>query len=262
MASSPYRDILDEIKFAINHNFDGIEISIEYPNASPESLAKRRREIIELLSSYPLTRLAHAPAFLNICDAHHSVWEATLRELVRVLEVAYQLDVKLVTVHPGYLWPNMTRETALGNLISALETLLHAASDFGLTLGLENLPPPPRGFFTEPEDFRRLFRRLKDERLKFVFDFAHASIGSRASPFSFIDLLFEEMRHIHLSDNLGEKDNHLPLGTGRVDYRGMIERLKSKGYDRTMTLEVFSEDSDYLLLSKKKVEALLRDEAR
>ncbi|MEM3737567.1 MAG: sugar phosphate isomerase/epimerase family protein [Candidatus Bathyarchaeia archaeon] len=256
MASSPFLDILDEIRFAAFHKFDGIEISIEHPNSTPEHLNKRIEDILGLLSSYPLVRLAHTPIFINICDAYDTVREASLKELLKALEVAYLLEIKFLTVHPGYLRPNITKETAIRNLISSLEALLSKADNLGITLGLENLPPPPLGYFTEPGDFKSLFQQFNTDRLKLVFDFAHANIGGSTSPFIFIEQLFDKLGHIHLSDNFGDRDSHLPLGAGKVKYEELIARLRGKGYDGTLTLEVFSDDREHLLLSKRKVEAL------
>lgn len=56
--------------------------------------------------------------------------------------------------------------------------------------------------------------------------------------------------------SFGDSDRHLPLGAGTLDYEKFISELKRLGYDDTITLEVFSRDRDYLLLSKRKLEAL------
>ena len=58
--------------------------------------------------------------------------------------------------------------------------------------------------------------------------------------------------HIHLHDNDGQRDLHLPMGTGIIDWDALIKTLK-RIYDGTITLEVFSRDKDYVLLSQKKL---------
>jgi sugar phosphate isomerase/epimerase len=59
------------------------------------------------------------------------------------------------------------------------------------------------------------------------------------------------LRHVHLHDNKGgNADLHLPLGSGNLDLRHQIQLLRATGYDRTITLEVFSEDKHYFAYSR------------
>lgn len=61
--------------------------------------------------------------------------------------------------------------------------------------------------------------------------------------------------HVHLSDNFQRFDDHLPLGVGRIDWNQALRLIRKVGYDGTMTMEVFSPDRDYVLLSAQKVRA-------
>lgn len=63
--------------------------------------------------------------------------------------------------------------------------------------------------------------------------------------------------HIHLHDNLQNLDLHLPMGCGNIDWERTLKCLK-KYYDGTITLEVFSRDRDYVLLTKEKLARLWR----
>ncbi len=49
----------------------------------------------------------------------------------------------------------------------------------------------------------------------------------------------ENIRHIHLTDNFGENDDHLPLGDGNYDYTEFAGFLRDFPY--TITLEVVKE---------------------
>ncbi|NJN67583.1 MAG: sugar phosphate isomerase/epimerase [Chloroflexaceae bacterium] len=61
------------------------------------------------------------------------------------------------------------------------------------------------------------------------------------------------MVHVHLSDNRLRRDDHMPLGAGRIGWPRVIQLIQKTGYDDTITLEVFSTDPDYVLLSARKV---------
>src|SRR5690606_2205168 len=59
------------------------------------------------------------------------------------------------------------------------------------------------------------------------------------------------LKHVHLHDNKGgTADLHLPLGCGTIDIAHYVRLLKNKGYDSTITLEVFSDDRTYLSHSR------------
>ena len=83
-------------------------------------------------------------------------------------------------------------------------------------------------------------------------------MGSRGGKrlFDFIDRFHDRIGHIHANDNFGKEDNHLPIGTGTVDFLKVIKALKKVAYDATITLEVFSRDRDYLKISKEKLKAM------
>ena len=58
---------------------------------------------------------------------------------------------------------------------------------------------------------------------------------------------------MHLSENDGTADQHLPLGAAprsSTDWPKHMKKLKAAGYDGTITLEVFANDREYLLLSR------------
>jgi len=198
---------------------------------------------------------------VNICDSSEAIRRASLKETIKTLEAAHHLDIGFLTVHPGFLWPVMTGEKALKKTCKSLKELLRVADDFNLILGLENLPPrffPPRGYFNRIEEFDVVFSEIASQRLKLVLDVAHASFFESDPPLKFIDKFYEKLAHVHLSDNLGQRDDHLPLGAGIVDYKTPVRELRRRNYSGTITLEIFSKDRDYLLIGRRKLEELLR----
>ena len=50
--------------------------------------------------------------------------------------------------------------------------------------------------------------------------------------------------HIHWHDNHGKRDEHLPIGEGLIDHVETVKALKYIDYDRTITLEVFTNSND------------------
>jgi len=261
MMGSSFADPAKEIEFAGKHNFQGFELAFEYPETTPEQIFRRSKQILDAFSRYTLIRMGHTQSFVNICDPSEAIRRASIQETIKALEAAHMLDIGFLTVHPGFLWPVMKGNKALKKTCESLKALLKAAEDLNLILGVENLPPrffPPRGYFSRTEEFDVVFSEIASQRLKLVLDVAHANFPESDQPLNFIDRFYEKLAHVHLSDNLGQRDEHLPLGAGIVDYKTSIEELRRRNYSGTVTLEIFSKDRDYLMMSKKKLEELLR----
>jgi len=256
--NDPFKDLPREIEFVGEHGFQGIELVFEYPT-TPEVVLAEKNKVLDALSSYSLVKIAHTQAFVDICNVYETVRKASLEETFKALETAHALDIRFLTLHAGYVWPVLSKDEALKRSYASIEKLLGKAEELDLILGIENLPV--RGF-TRVVDFERLFSRIKSDRLRFVFDVAHTSFRESDSSRDFIRNLYGKMGHVHLSDNLGERDDHLPLGLGKVDYETAVRELIESGYDRTITLEIFVKDKEYLLFSKRKLEQLIKKEVK
>ena len=83
---------------------------------------------------------------------------------------------------------------------------------------------------------------------------AHADGGA-----GFIRRHRSRILHVHVSDNNGREDQHLPIGCGTVDFPRLLSQLKRAGYDGTFTLEIFVSDRQYLLLGREKLKRLWKE---
>jgi sugar phosphate isomerase/epimerase len=124
--------------------------------------------------------------------------------------------------------------------------LAERAAPHGIQIMVEHVPDRITGI----DDIRNILDR--DRRLGFHLDVGHANIGGDRLE-GLLKAFADRLRHVHLSDNRGREDDHMPLGAGRIDWPRAIRLVKRAGYDGTITLEVFATDRDYLLLSAEKV---------
>ena len=72
-----------------------------------------------------------------------------------------------------------------------------------------------------------------------------------ASVIEYIKTFRDRIIHIHWHDNHGKQDEHLPIGEGFIDHQNAVKGLKEIGYDRTITLEVFTNNNDARLSADK-----------
>lgn len=105
------------------------------------------------------------------------------------------------------------------------------AETYPVRIFIENSPD------LDPQPIRELMRRIPDRRVGVCLDFGHAHY-SRVPLSGWFDALGDRIGYLHLSDNNGAYDDHLPLGAGTVDW-GEADRLRrGLAGEIPMTLEV------------------------
>ena len=65
----------------------------------------------------------------------------------------------------------------------------------------------------------------------------------------FIDEFGPKIKHVHVSDNEGEVDSHLPIGEGTISWEESIGALKNIGFDGWIVIESYgkiAESIEYL----------------
>ena len=81
--------------------------------------------------------------------------------------------------------------------------------------------------FTEPEEFIEFYERTGSS-LGLAFDVGHANVGSNVK--RFLDLLADKIGVVHVHDNDGASDSHKMIGSGTVDWKYVILKLRSSGF--------------------------------
>ena len=94
-----------------------------------------------------------------------------------------------------------------------------------------------------------------------TLDTGHANIGNPGGRriLEFIEKLGHRIGHLHISDNFGERDDHIPLGAGRIDFLKIVSALKQCEYADTATFEIFSEDRRELKMSRDRFDEMLAE---
>jgi len=250
--TNPFEDPLSEFRYALD-NFSGVELSMDFPKSLPDALLKIKEQISGLLDSTSLARVAHMPCYANLAEVYPPVRRAHMAFLEESMDCARMLGFVKLVVHAGFLsgLGRKARDSARSLALDGLAKVESFAREHSLEVCIEN-NPPSAGLFSSPAELKEL---LDTFGFKFTLDAGHMNLSG--APLSkMLDAAGSRLAHIHLHDNFGDHDKHLPLGVGTFDYPSFISELKRSGYDETITLEVFSRDRDYLLLSKKKLESL------
>jgi sugar phosphate isomerase/epimerase len=167
----------------------------------------------------------------SICQGSKSALFAHLADLDRTcfesLELAKCIGVKKAVIHFFTCNPMSFDEK-----ITLLTRLHERAARYNISLCLENTEE-------NTSTLKQIFESIPF--LSFCLDIGHANLFSN-NPIDFIDVFSERLEHIHVSDNRGgdseQDDLHLPPGEGTVNFHRVFSALKSKSYDKTMTIEL------------------------
>jgi sugar phosphate isomerase/epimerase len=116
--------------------------------------------------------------------------------------------------------------------------ILRYAEDHGVDALIENVPGPVPFYLRAVHDFTRFFDELGAE-VGMTFDVGHANIISETR--LFLERFGPSIRHIHVSDNLGDSDNHLPIGEGGIGWKETMDAIKRTGFDGWIVIEAITD---------------------
>jgi sugar phosphate isomerase/epimerase len=241
----PAHDVVSEIKWIASMGFDFVDLTLEPPLASA-----RRIDVSAIRAALEASHLGvigHTAYYLPLCSPFESLRRAAVEELNLCLEIFAALGAEWMNIHPDRHAPLHDRKFIIERNLQSIRELLAVAREFSVGLMIENLPG---GFNT----VRHLGELLDPEpELGLHLDIGHANL---LVDYNTTDELLAaygpRLRHVHLHDNKGgSADLHLPLGAGNIDTAQYVRSLQASGYDRTITLEVFTPDRRHLAYSRE-----------
>lgn len=242
-ANNPRKKILEEIKWIGKNNFDFIDLFLEEDGTAPEKIDVE--EVKRLLEKYKLDAVGHTAYYLPIGSPIKSLRGVAVREIIRYLAVFNRLEVKFVTIHANWAGGMFSAQEGIKFQTETLRELIKQARKYNINLMYEPMDKKEDTI----ENVSAVLSRVPE--LFLHIDTGHTSLFGRKAE-QFIREFYQRLKHVHLHDNDKIRDLHLPLGCGNIDWKRIIKVLK-RYYDGTITLEIFSRDRDYVLLSKEKL---------
>jgi sugar phosphate isomerase/epimerase len=245
--NNPVRNPLEEIDWIGRHGFDFVDFTLEPPAADPDQIDAAA--IRAARDRHRLGVVAHTAYYLPFGTPFASIREACLSEFRRALRMAHQIGATVMNAHyskaPGFF----SKEQVVEWHVEVLARLCEEGTSLGVTIVLEHVP------FGGGEQLEYIVAIMeKVPLLPFHLDSGHAKLERGYDRWDeYLDRLGHKLLHVHLSENDSTADQHLPLGAAprsTTDWPQHIKKLKATGYDGTITLEVFSPQKEYLLLSR------------
>ena len=241
--NNPRRNLQKEIEWIGTNKFDFIDLFLEEDKSAYEKINTEKTR--ELLMKYGLFATGHTAWYLPFGSPMKALREAAISEASKYMEVFGRLGVRFVTVHAHWPGGMFSAREGISFQVESLKSLVEISGEHNIQLMYEPIDTPEDNLTNVAAVLRSV------PELLFHLDIGHANLHGR-TPQQFIREFHQRLAHVHLHDNLRNLDLHLPIGCGNIDWHQSIKTLKEY-YDGTITLEIFSRDRDYLLLSREKL---------
>ena len=174
----------------------------------------------------------HAPfAELAACAIDPKARELARLRYRQSVEISLSLGIRRLVIHGGYIpyvyWP----ETYVNESVRFWKEFLEDAPQ-DLLIVLENVMEPG------PEMLVEIAKGVGDERLGLCLDIGHANtVVSKTPPIQWIEPMAPYLRHVHIHNNHGERDEHNTLGEGSIPMEEVLGTILCLCPEADFTIE-------------------------
>lgn len=231
----PYRMVRDNIRRIV-----ALEVGTEiyFDNDIVEEVGLHEvKETARMLSDAGIISTVHAP-FMDLSPggADRMVRKTTKEKLMKSVEIGNLLNARGVVCHGGYnKWFFDSRQQLwLEASIDTWKDVLKEAGD-ALPVMVENI------FEENPSPLLELFDYFKGRNFYLCFDSGHFNLFSQVSVDDWLLPFEKRIKEMHLHDNHGQWDEHLPIGMGTFPFPDLKAILQRLGNDIIFTAEIHSE---------------------
>lgn len=200
------------LETAINDGFKLMEMLCEGPYW-PRNMLTMDESEFEIFNSYDVDVFLHAPTIdLNPGSLNPGIRKETLIQLYETVDLACKIGAKAITTHPGLIHrlEERVRNRGIRYSIETLQKANEYAEERDVIFSVENMPYRYAYFCnTAPE--HEYFVKKCDSYA--TVDTGHANTCDDTESF----FKMKKIAYYHLSDNDGQKDQHLALGEGTFD---------------------------------------------
>ena len=148
-----------------------------------------------------------------------------------------------MTIHPGLanFMLESIRDYNTIQLSIALKKLLDYTRDLNLSIGLENMPKNTH-IMLDQDNIAEILNSIGRTDLFLTYDTSHFYTNDGD-----VNLLWEQfhkiIKNVHLVENFTtDSDTHPPLGSGKVDFKKILETIRNYQYKGALIIELSSNE--------------------
>ncbi|MBW5411158.1 sugar phosphate isomerase/epimerase, partial [Brachyspira hampsonii] len=203
------------------------------------------------LNKYRYIKLSSLHYNGSIFDLDEKINSKNIEQMKNYIELVRNLKPVSIVMHPGVFGeggfaknlPNYQKaveilgsERVKEKVAENIRYFGEFANTYGIKIAVENIFKGR--IYSKIDDLIDLVNTVNMENVGFCLDVGHGNYdGINIS--ETIRLMKDKLFELHLSDNLGDRDAHLPIGFGNIDWVSVINTLREIGYKGTATFEFF-----------------------
>lgn len=249
-------EIADYERMLKENKYVGVEIFYPY-RKTQEEIETYKNAIMTYLKYNP-EMVCHLPYGADSNLATYENLEEVMSRMKKAMDFASLFGVKKLTLHPGSCDGTLERADAINLCAKNVKELCKYADQYGMTVMLENLIGTQELMRT-PEEYFEIKEKVNEPNLKFIFDVAHFHAsqfdnGDVQGILDFVEKVKNDLYHLHISDNDGNRDMHARIGVGNIDFVSYFKKLDEVGYTGLFSSEVLYNDSADLEMTANDME--------
>lgn len=231
------------------HTFNTYWDQNVYPEADDEDRAFA--EQIHALANQKGMKLSSYHFVGSVLDEDDPEQKRVRHYMQKSLDIYSVLEPGVFVVHPGtfsdggFKKNKVVHQASLEKwgaeethrrVVENLRWFGERAAEKGIRLAIENIYGGR--FYSQIDELINLVEEVNLDNVGFCLDVGHANVDG-VDILSAVQRMGRKLYEIHLHDNNGKKDQHLPIGFGIVNWIEVIEALNSINYPGTATFEFF-----------------------
>lgn len=226
---------LDEnIKALMAHGAQSIELMMD--GGEWDNFPDGAAELLSTLRQYPVTYTLHSPCWdVNPTSENAFIRRASLDSCLAAVDFAKDLGAAHLVIHPGFCQaPGFDRQQASRRSREILGVLCERARSQGVHLAVENVGHGGTSLYTQ-EEYVHLLDGFGEEAA-YLIDTGHAVLNGWDIP-QMIRQTGHRLLGMHLHDNDGVCDSHLPIGSGVTQWEPICDAIMAAPHCDSLILE-------------------------
>lgn len=228
------KDVVSNVENLIKMGADIVEIMMD--GKQWNDMEELFEDLAPKLQQLPIEYTVHPPAWdINLTSENKMIRDASFIEYCKAIEFASMIGAHHVVIHPGFTFCEMfDKKVAQNRAKQSIKALCDIAEPLNVTLAIENVGYRGSSIFTQQE-----YVHFLDDISKtagYLIDVGHAQLNNWDIAAT-IDTVKERLVALHLHDNDGQDDVHLPIGEGEIDWESIFNLLRDQKIDCQLILE-------------------------
>ncbi len=218
-----------------------ILISIIEENQIEELIEVKKRYNIKtpqlhapILSIYESQNKPITERLVDLADFRKEIREREINCIIEWINYSKVAGIECIVVHPGGTkgYSNLSEYKKIEEYnIEAFKKIGEKCEKEGIKVAIENMG------YQKIEELLDLVEKVGSEYIGICLDTSHANMSKVNIP-EFIKLAGKRLIATHISDNLGEHDDHLLPFSGAIKWKEVIEAFNKIGYSGIFNFEI------------------------